>query len=474
MDDHALVVLPFADLSPGGGREYLGDGIAETLISGLGRLSELRVVARTSAFQFKGQGLDVREIGRRLGAGSVLEGSVTQIGNRVRITASLYDAATGLDRWSERFDKEVQAEDLFVLQDEVAQTILAALEIELGAVRQVVAEGTRSPEAQRAYYLGIHYWTARTTEDITLATEFFQEAIAADSTYADAWAGLALSYVLHLPSEYGVPGLTPTEALDRTEATARRAIELDPTLAAPHAALGWAYKSRARAEDGVREFRIGIEKNPGYATAHHWLADMLMLLLRGEEALEEIEIAAALDPVSPAILAEKAQALMMLGRGEEALAHLDRSLELLPDAYILNMWSAWFGFALDDWERAASNMARALELAGESAETIERVESGLRDPTLRPGFLRDLADGRTGPYTNLSGAGSPGRAQSRFYAMLKVDGPEAALRFLESEILGASRVDIYAPMLPAMLGPELMSTPEARRVLRLLVDTPEG
>jgi len=472
-DERFLAVLPFVDLSPGGGREYLGDGVAETLISGLGRIEELRVVARTSAFQFKGQGLDVREIGRRLGVGSVLDGSVTQVGTRVRITASLYDAATGLDRWSEQFDKEMEAEDLFVLQDEVAQTILAALEIALGTGDQVVGEGTRSPEAQRAYYLGMHHWTARTTDDIVRATEYFHEAIAADSIYADAWAGLALAYVLHVPSEYGVPGLTPTEALDRGEAAARRAIELDSTLAEPHAALGSAYASQRRAEDAVAEYRLAIEKNPGYATAHHWLADVLMVLLRGGEALSEIEIAETLDPVAPAILVEKAEALMMLGRHEEAMAQLDRTLELLPDAPLVTLWSAWFAFALDDWDRAASHLARTLELDGERPETVARVESGLRDSALRPAFLRALADGQAGPF-EASAAGRLSGPQGRFHAMLKIDGPEAALEFLESAIRGPDRDQIYAPLVPAMMGSELLSTPEAQRVMRLLAGTPEG
>lgn len=472
-DARSLVVLPFADLSPDGGREYLGDGIAETLISGLGRIDELHVVARTSAFQFKGQGLDVREIGRRLGVGSVLDGSVTQIGDRVRITASLYDATSGLDRWSERFDEEAGAEDLFVLQDRVAQTILDALRVELAGGKAVVTGGSRNPEAQRAYFLGMHHWTARTTPDVATATDYFHQAIEADSSYADAWAGLALAYSLHLPSEYGVPGLTPTEILDRAERAARRALELDSTLAEPHAALGWVYKARGRPEEAVRELRAGIEKNPGYATGHHWLADILMMLLRGEEALAEMEIAETLDPVAPAILAEKAQALMILGRTDEAMAVLDRTLELYPTRPLILFWSGWFALASGDWDRAARHLSRPVELQGEPEAVVQRIESGLRDPALRPAFLRDVADGRFGPFESMPGAGTFGSTQTRFLATLKIDGPEAALRFLEASIR-AGRIDIYAPFLPAVMGPELSATPEARRVLRLIAETPAG
>jgi tetratricopeptide (TPR) repeat protein len=165
---------------------------------------------------------------------------------------------------------------------------------------------------------------------------------------------------------------------------------------------------------------------------------------------------------------------MMLGRPEEALAHLDRSLELLPDSPLLLTWSAWMGFALDDWERAASHFERALERLGDSPDVVRRVGQGLRDPNRRPRFLRDLADGSVGPFEHMLGSGGLASTQARFHAMLKVDGAEAALRFLESAIDGPGRIDIYAPLLPAMLGPELMETPEARRVMRLLAETPEG
>lgn len=473
-DPRALAVLPFVDLSPDGGREYLGDGIAEILINALGRLPELHVVARTSAFEFKGRNQDVREIGRRLGVGSVLDGSVAQVGDRVRVTANLYDAVSGLDRWSRQFDEEMEAEDLFVLQDEVARAILAALEVELGAGRQVVGPGTRSPEAQRAYFLGLHHWTARTTDDIARATEFFQQAIAADSSYADAWAGLALSYALHIPSEYNVPGLTSTEALDRAEATARRAIQLDSTLAAPHAALGSVFQSRGRPAGALREFRLAIEKNPGDATAHHWLADLLMALQRGEEALSEMETAESLDPVAPAILAEKAEALMILGRREDALAQMNRGMTLVPDSPLLTLYDGWFAFAADDWERAAASFARALELRGVPSDHIRWLETGLRDPQLRPVVLRELADGQAVARLGPNVADVFGRQEVRFLAILKADGPDAAFRFLRETIGDAERVSIYVPVLPAMMGPELSATPEARGLLRQLVETPQG
>jgi TolB-like protein/Tfp pilus assembly protein PilF len=473
-DPRSLVVLPFTDMSPDGGREYLGDGIAETLISGLGRIEELRVVARTSAFQFKGQGLDIREIARRLGAGSVLEGSVVQIGDRVRITANLVDAETGLDLWSQRFDKEMDAADLFVMQDEVAQTILTALEVELAGDRPVVSEGTRNPAAQKAYYLGMHHWSLRTTEDIALATDYFNEAVAADSAYADAWAGLALSYVLHIPSEYDVPGLSPTQALDLAEMTALKAIELDPTLAEPHAALGWSYKRRVRPDDAEREFRLGIEKNPGYATAHHWLADSLLEWLRTEEALEEIQIAETLDPVSQPILVEKAQTLLALGRFDEANAQIERSLRLFPDAALVNIFAALFAMVLDDWDEAARRWEHRLALGGDDPDAIRAFTDALRDPASRPQLLRDVVEGRGPNFTSLIRSQSVAGPHFRFIAITKLDGAAAALEDLATTLQGPDRNMVYGPLMPALMGPEVLATPEGRRAMELLLSIPEG
>lgn len=472
-DERSLVVLPFQDLSPAGGHEYLGDGIAETLITALGRVQELRVVARTSAFQFKGLGLDVREIARRLGVGSVLEGSVTQLGSRVRVRANLVDASTGLGLWSDQFDKEAEAENFFVLQDEVARDILAALEIELSADR-VVAQGTRNPHASQAYFLGMHYWNLRTTEDIARATAYFHEAIEADSTYAAAWGGLALAYVLHIPSEYGVPGLTPTEALDRTEWAARRAIELDLTLSSPHSALGWALKSRARPDEAEANFVLAIEKNPNDATAHHWYADVLLERLKLDPALEHIRIAESLDPVSPAILVEHAEVLMAMGRYDEATAQMDHAVELLPDSPLVRMYAALFALRLEQWERTATHLERRLVLGGERPSVAAEFAGRFRDPAERTAVLRDLALGRAPEFTGIQGAESFNSPQQRFFARLTLGETEAALRDLESAISGPERVQIYGPMLPAAMGPEVLAMPEARRLMEVLLMTPEG
>jgi len=466
----SLVVLPFADLSPGGDRGYLGDGIAETLINSLARIEALRVVARTSAFQFRGTALDVPAIAKRLGVASVLEGTVAQIGDRVRITADLMDGRSGVAKWSERFDREVDAADLFSLEDDVARRIVDALRVQLGAHEAIVRGGSRSRDAQRAYYLGLHHWTLRTTEDIALAARYFHEAIAADSIYADAWAGLALAYALYTPSEYGVPELPEEEALARSEAAAMEAIRLDSTSAAAYTALGDVYRQQGRREPAERSFRKAIELNPGYATAHHWLADLLMQSLDGEGGLAEIDVAESMDPVAPAILAEKAQALMMLGRYAEAEAYLDHALDLQPDAPVLRAWAALFFEVMGRWDRAAEQFESILAAEGQDPVAGAKVVSSLRDPDGRTALLRLIADGRFAE-TGLEGhpgADSMAGVPFRFVALRTLDGDDRAMAFLEEEARGPDAKSIYVPLLPALMGPELAGSPRGRSLMESL------
>lgn len=476
-----LAVLPFRDLSPGGGRGYLGDGIAETLISSLARLETLTVVARTSAFRFR-DGDDVREIGRILGAGSVVEGTVTQVGGRVRVTASLVDAISGENLWADRFDDEVAEEDIFDLQDDVARRIVEALQVRLSGEARIVRGGSRSPEAQRAFFLGMHHWTLRTTEDVATATRLFNEAIAADSSFAEAWGGLALSYVLSTPQEYGVPGIGRFEALDRAEMAARRAIELDPDLPAAYTALGDAAVQRGDLDASERWYREAIARSGGYATAHHWLADLLMIRLDGEGALAELDIAETLDPVAPAILVERAEALMMLGRYEEAVAQMDKALALHPNAELIRSFDLYFSMKRGEWDRVAEQL-RALGRIGGIEGQGDALASALADPEQRPGALRDLAavmtegvdpgelEARWGLRPGMGGLSVQLMAnpEMRFLVVRELEGLEPALDLLAAMATGPDAAQIYPPVLPALIGPEHLDSRRVREVMQLMV-----
>ncbi len=466
----SLVVLPFTDLSPGRDRAYLGDGIAETLINSLAGVEGLRVVARTSAFQFRQAGLDVREIAGRLGVATVLEGSVAQLGDRIRVTADLTDARSGLALWSERFDREAGASDLFALQDEVARRIVDALRIRLVGDDPIVHAGSRDPTAQDAYFLGLHHWTLRTTADIVAAAQWFRRAVQADSAYAEAWSGLALAYVLHTPSEYAVPGITQEEALDSAEAAANRALALDPTQAAAYTALGDAYRARGERKEAERAFRRAIALNPGYATAHHWLADLLMEARDGKAALEQMEIAVSLDPVAPAIMAETAQSLMMVARYDDAIAEMDRAVALHPANPLVRAWAFAFDVVLDRWSSAAEHLEAGLRIAGQDSAKATQAAQALRDPGRRSAVLRALAEDGADAWW-LEGARDTGGLSNvflRFLAARKSLGDDAAMSYLEATADGPEASTIYVPVLPALMGPKLVESPRGRRLMERL------
>ncbi len=286
----SVAVLPFADLSPAKDQEYFCDGLAEELINALSGISGLRVVARTSAFSFKGQSLDVRTIGNRLGVKSVLEGSVRKHGDRLRINAQLINVADGYHLWSERFDRD--AGDVFEIQDEIAQTVAERLRVHLGSLP---SSPTHDIEAYNLYLLGRFYWNKRTDEAMRKALESFQAAIARDPKFALAYAGVADSLIVL--EDHGFVGYR--EAVSRAREAVDKALSLDPDLAEAYTALGGIHSELEEFDSADRAFRRAIQLKPGYATAHHWYATQLLLEVgRVEDAKRELLRARESDPLS--------------------------------------------------------------------------------------------------------------------------------------------------------------------------------
>jgi serine/threonine protein kinase/tetratricopeptide (TPR) repeat protein len=332
----SVAVLPFVDMSPHKDQEYFCDGMAEELINALTQIPALRVVSRTSSFQFKGKADDARTIGHRLGVRTLLEGSVRTAGERMRIGARLTNAADGYQLWSSQYDREMK--DVFAVQDEIAGSILAALRVTLIKADDapLVQPHTGAPEVYKLYLKGRHEWNKRTEEGLLRSLEYFQEAIDRDPAYARAHAGLADSYVL-----LGVYGIRPpSEVMPRAKATAARALEeaaeasavpgqADSGLAAVHTALGcvkavydWAWV------EAERHFLEAIERDPKYPTAHHWYAmNCLVPMRRFEHATREIRLAQEYDPLSPAIQASLGLVHYFAGHLEEAAAALEKTLE---------------------------------------------------------------------------------------------------------------------------------------------------
>ena len=325
----SIAVLPFVNMSPDPENEYFSDGLAEELINSLTKLKGLRVAARTSAFSFKGMRRKISDIGKQLSVATILEGSVRKSGNQLRITVQLVNASDGYHLWSERYDREM--EDIFKLQDEIAQQIVEKLQVELakGSGDLLRKRYTENLEAYNLYLKGRYHLNQRTEQSTHRAIDCFQRAASEDSRYALAYAGLGEAYVLLGTGSYY--GTRPSEALSKAKKTALRAIELEESCAEAHVALAlvyfradWDWK---RAEE---EFCRAISLNESLATGHHQYAMVLATQLRFDEALTEIQRAHELDPLSPIISTAVGRILYFARRFEEAIDQCSQTLELNP------------------------------------------------------------------------------------------------------------------------------------------------
>jgi serine/threonine protein kinase/Tfp pilus assembly protein PilF len=323
----SIAVLPFANLSADPEQEYFCDGMAEEIIDALTHVEGLRVVARTSAFSFKGKHEDMREIGKKLSVGSLLEGSVRKVGKRVRISAQLINVADGYHLWSEKFDRDLS--DVFAIQDEISLTIVEKLKVKLlgDEKEKMLKRYTSNLDAYDLYLKGRYHWNKRTPEALKKAMAHFQEVIRKDPDYALAYAGLADCY--SMLEQVNV--LPPKKAFSKAKALACKALEIDETLAEAHTSLAyvlWFYDW-----DWVgleREFRRAIELNSNYATAHQWFAMALMYLGRTSEAIPEIQRALELDPLSLIMNTAAGWVYIYAGQEEKALKHAQRTLDIDP------------------------------------------------------------------------------------------------------------------------------------------------
>lgn len=455
----SVAVLPFVDLS-GGESEYLGDGIAETLINALTRIDGLKVAARTSAFAFKGKSEDVRVIGDQLGVGAVLEGSVQQAGGRIRITAQLIDTSDGFHLWSNNFDRD--ASDVFAVQDEVAQAVVEALQLELleRSGDHIVEQGTSSLAAYDAYLKGRFYWNKRTAQDLIRAAAYFEEAIAADSSYALAWSGLADTYQLFLPAEYNVTVIPWQEALDRGEDAARRALALDTDLAEAHTSLAAILEKRRRWDEAGDAYRRALAANPRYATARQWYGGYLIGEGRVEEALAQLERAEELDPLSMVIGVEVAEVLDALGRTDEAGARIEKLLSTYGSAELVVYYAFLHYLPLGDYERVSQIAGAAIEdgviwtssITAEQARLLAEPEA---DPQRGRPELGALAEST--PRGDL--------AIAIFRGLGEEERALAALERVTDDSLAAWQ---YIPAIYMTLGPALVRHPRAQAALTRL------
>jgi adenylate cyclase len=298
LDKNRVAVLPFVNMSPDPNDEYFADGITEEIISTVSGISGLIVISRTSVMSYKGTAKKVKEIGRELEVGSVLEGSFRKAGNRIRVTTQLIDVATDGHLWAQNYDRNL--DDIFEVQSDIAKQVAEALRVRVlsSEKERVEKKPTESTAAYTLYLRGRSLWNKRGLEDLKKALECFELAVLDDSSFALGYAGQADCAIL-LRINWGIDR---EENLARAKAMAEKALQFDPALAEARTTLGLVYLSEYDLRKAEEEFRRAIELKPSYATAHQWYFWVLISELRWDEALKEIEKAVELDPLSGIII----------------------------------------------------------------------------------------------------------------------------------------------------------------------------
>ncbi len=332
---HSVAVLPLENLSGDPEQEYFVDGMTDELITELSKISALRVIARTSVMRYKGTKKSLPEIARELHVDAVIEGSVMHSGNRVRINAQLVDAKTERNLWAQTYDRDLG--DILALHSDVARAIARQIRIKVTPEERKRLASTHvvNPRAYEAYLRGRYLWNKRTGQDMRKGIGYFEQAVEIDPNYANAYAGLADSYLLLV--FYGPA--PPAVNFPKAKAAALKAVALDDSLAEGHASLANAYfhYDWNWAAAG-KEFRRAIALNPGYAAAHHWYAGLLSSMGRHDEALAEIKRAQELDPLSLIINTDFGSTLFDSGEYDLAINQLRTTLELDPSFWVLRWW----------------------------------------------------------------------------------------------------------------------------------------
>jgi len=359
----SIVILPFVNMSADPEQEYFCDGLAEEIINALTKIKDLNVVARTSAFAFKGEKLDVREIGGRLNVRTVLEGSVRKSGNRLRITAQLINVVDGYHLWSEKFDRNL--EDVFAIQDEISGAIVEHLKVKLlkGERDAVFRRYTENMEAYTLYLKGIYFLRMYTVDGFKKAIEFFQAALQKDPDYALAYAGLA--EVFYPAAFWG--NVPPREAYPKTKEYAEKALEKDDSVGEAHAALGLVYTFYEwNWQEAERTLKRALELNPNSSIAHMSYSWYLTLTRRYEEAVIEAKTAQALDPLSALINAHVGFALFWARKFDEAIEELEAFLSITPNFFLSHYYLSLCLRAKSQLEEAVRENEKAVQLSGEA------------------------------------------------------------------------------------------------------------
>jgi TolB-like protein/Tfp pilus assembly protein PilF len=342
ISNKSVAVLPFDNLSRDPDNAYFTEGVEDEILTQLAKVADLKVISRTSTQHFKSAPENLPAIAKQLGVTNILEGSVQKAADQVRVNVQLISAMTGAHLWADTYDRKLT--DIFAVESDIARAIAENLQAKLtGSAEQVLAsKPTENPQAHELYLRGRYFWNRRTGENLKKAADYFQQAIGKDPKYALAYSGLADCHVL-LPV-YPDLGSNPRDELPQALSAARKAVQLDDTLAEAHSSLARALASDLQLSAAVSEFNRAIELNPNYATAHQWFGECLQSQGRVEEGLAELKRAQELDPLSLIINSLLGFAFDTAGKSDEAIAQLRKTIEIDPNFWIAHLY---FGNVLE-------------------------------------------------------------------------------------------------------------------------------
>lgn len=367
----SLAILPFTyastdpQLMANADREYISDGLTESIINNLSQLTGLKVIARSSVFRYKGKDEDVRAIGRELNVASVLVGEVKQTGNDLRIAVELMDVQGNRSIWGATYERKTG--DVQTVQNEIAKTVSEKLRLKLTGTdqTQLTKTYTENGEAYEAYLKGRYYWNKRTDEGFKKAIEFFNEATNKDPSYALAYTGLADCYTLR--SDYGF--LPSQEGYSLAKGAVTLALKYDDSLAEAHTSLASIIAATDWNWQGAEnEYRRAIELNPNYPTAHHWYGSQLILQGRTDQGIQELRTAQQLDPLSLGINKDLAVALIYARDYEKALQQCRKTLEIEPTFLVMSTYMAQIYELQQNYTEALAAVEKAHAAAPEDAE----------------------------------------------------------------------------------------------------------
>ena len=366
----SIAVLPFANDTGDPNADYLSDGISESLINSLSQVTGVKVIARSSAFKYKGKEAELQEVANELGVQAVLTGRVTERGENLSISVELVNASDKTQMWGEKYDRKMS--DLLAIQREIAREIVEKLKLRVsGGEKGPAKHYTESNEAYQLYLKGRFFWNKRTVDALKKSIEYFNQAIDKDPGFALAYAGLADSYVV--PANR----LPPREAMPKAKAAATRALELDDTLAEAHASLGRVLATYDWDWQGAeREYKRALELNPAYAVAHQWYGGYLGVMGRSDEAIAERKRAVELEPLSPIINFEWGLAFYYARDYDHAIEQFQKTLELdqnFPSAH--NFLPAAYE-QKGMYNEALAEFKKAIPLTGKSEWTLSKAGLG--------------------------------------------------------------------------------------------------